>query len=83
MIQLGTSVSHLTGDLARFSMDLRHFEEREVMLLFLTVALFGFVTGSGVSGYLIHHPTMDLSRPYGRSISFIGGLFILAYPEFN
>lgn len=38
----------------------------------LAIAAFGFVAGALVAGYFIHHPNLDLERPYGRSVSFIG-----------
>lgn len=78
LIRLGISVSHLTGDLSRINTEAirsgRH-GSAEAGLLALTIA--GFVTGATASGYFIHHPSLDTSRPYGRSIVMIGLLLLI------
>ena len=37
-----------------------------------------FFFGAATSGFLIHHPTLNLSRPYGYTITAIGVIFLLA-----
>ncbi len=73
LIRLGTSVSHLTGDVSKVAMDAfqgrNHLSGAAINLL---VAAVGFVTGAATSGYFIHHPSIEFERPYGRSIMAIG-----------
>jgi uncharacterized membrane protein YoaK (UPF0700 family) len=78
VLQLGASVSHLTGDLAHFSIDLAAPRPESLAAAgWLAAALSGFTAGAIASGWFIHHPNLELSRPYGRSISSIG-LLVLA-----
>jgi uncharacterized membrane protein YoaK (UPF0700 family) len=78
MIQIGTSVSHLTGDLSRFAVDAAADDDHPTdSLTILAVALAGFVAGAIFAGIFIHHMNLDISRPYGRSIMVIG-LILLA-----
>jgi uncharacterized membrane protein YoaK (UPF0700 family) len=78
LIGLGTSVSHLTGDVSKVAMDAAvgrsHLSGAAVNLL---TAAIGFVMGAATAGYFIHHPSLELERPYGRSIIVIG-LFLAA-----
>jgi len=77
MLGLGVSVSHLTGDLSRITAEAVRAGDAwsgEAILLCLSVA--GFVGGAATSGYFIHHPNLQLARPYGRSIVFIGLLLM-------
>lgn len=77
MLRLGVSVSHLTGDLSRITSEAveagGHWS-REAAILCLSVG--GFVGGAATAGFFIHHPNLQLSRPYGRSIIFIGLLLM-------
>lgn len=80
MLRIGMSVSHLTGDLARFAMDLTVVgRESGAALVHLLAALSGFVLGAMGAGFFIHHPRLEFTRPYGRSITCIGALLILAH----
>jgi uncharacterized membrane protein YoaK (UPF0700 family) len=80
LMELGTSVSHLTGDLSHVAEDLaRPGPPVGAALVTLAVALAGFVTGAALSGYFIHHRALELSRPYGRSITGIGLLLLAAW----
>lgn len=80
VVLTGTSVSHLTGDLARFSIGLgEHTAESLQLAIRLAAALLGFVAGALLSGWFIHQPSFELSRPYGRSITAIGGLHLAAF----
>lgn len=77
MLGLGVSVSHLTGDLSRITAEAVRAGDvwsGEAILLCLSVA--GFVGGAATSGYFIHHPNLQLARPYGRSLVFIGLLLM-------
>lgn len=81
MLGLGVSVSHLTGDLSRITAEAVRAGDvwsEEAALLGLSVA--GFVGGAATSGYFIHHPNLQLARPYGRSIVFIGLLLMVTHP---
>ena len=81
MLRLGVSVSHLTGDLSRITSEAveagGHWS-REAAILCLSVG--GFVGGAATAGFFIHHPNLQLSRPYGRSIVFIGLLLMSTQP---
>ena len=80
MVLLGTSVSHLTGDLSRFAIDLTvGGQDAHATVIFLVAALTGFVLGATISGVFIHHPRLEFSRPYGRSVSSIGLLLVAAW----
>ena len=75
----GTSVSHLTGDVAKLSFDIVH-STPELLgdILNVASATVGFFVGAFLAGVFIHHPTLDTARPYGRAIIGIGVLFIVA-----
>jgi uncharacterized membrane protein YoaK (UPF0700 family) len=87
VLETGISVSHLTGDISRVSMDLSSASPallREA--LFVGGAALSFLVGAFLTGYLIHHPTLDFARPYGRAVTGIGLLFIasgLLLPGFS
>jgi len=73
LVQLGTSVSHLTGDVAKMAMNIVEGRlQISGAVLSLLAATAGFVLGATAAGYAIHHPTMELSRPYGRAVMAIG-----------
>jgi uncharacterized membrane protein YoaK (UPF0700 family) len=80
VLHTGTSVSHLTGDVARLTINLARWSPTmvpELLRVGLAAAL--FFVGAAFAGFVIHHPTLDLSRPYGRTISGIGLLFLSAF----
>jgi uncharacterized membrane protein YoaK (UPF0700 family) len=80
MLRLGVSVSHLTGDLSRITSETVKsggLWSTEASVLFLSV--FGFISGAATSGFFIHHPNVELSRPYGRSVIAVGALLTLAH----
>jgi uncharacterized membrane protein YoaK (UPF0700 family) len=73
LIHFGTSVSHLTGDVSKLGVDVvRGDREMAMDAWMLMLVAISFVGGALVAGYFIHHPSLDLARPYGRSISLIG-----------
>lgn len=79
VMQTGTSISHLTGDISRLSIDLvRHSPELIYDLTKVGIATTSFFAGAFLAGLLIHHPQLDLERPYGRSITAIGMAFSIA-----
>lgn len=80
MIRIGVSVSHLTGDLSRITMETVKAGGRwSAEAAVLCFSLIGFVGGAATSGFFIHHPTLELGRPYGRSVIAIGLLLILCH----
>lgn len=80
LLRTGTSVSHLTGDISKLSIDLvRSSPEVMAELGRVSVAAFAFFVGAFVAGLLIHHPTLDFARPYGRTVTGIGVLFVLSW----
>ncbi len=81
MLRMGVSVSHLTGDLSRITSESIKAGDpwtREVFLLCVSVA--GFIGGAATSGFFIHHPNLQLERPYGRSMVAIGILLLATQP---
>lgn len=79
VLRTGTSVSHLTGDIARLSIDLTRWSPAAIReTLAVSTATLSFLAGATLTGFVLHHPSMDISRPYGRSISGIGVLFLLS-----
>lgn len=80
LLSAGTSVSHLTGDIAQLGSGLSHLKGAENGLLIkVTLVSLGFIIGATISGFLLHHPTLELSRPYGRTLSVLGVLLIIAH----
>ena len=79
IFETGTSVSHLTGDLSRIAADLATNQGKLTTdLLRVTAAAVGFVLGATLSGFLIHHPQLEIERPYGRMLSSMGLLLLAA-----
>ena len=74
-----TSVSHLTGDIAKLSIHLASWApETMTEALYVGAAAFCFLLGAMLSGAVIHHPTLNFERPYGRSILGIGCLLLIS-----
>ncbi len=77
LILVGTSVSHLTGDLSKFAVEtIGGGKETTITVIGLVLAVMGFVLGAMLSGFVIDTKGLALSRPYGRNISFIGCLIL-------
>jgi uncharacterized membrane protein YoaK (UPF0700 family) len=75
----GTSVSHLTGDIAKLTMSLPRWSPTIFPEIYRVLAAsVCFFFGATLAGFLIHHPVLDVSRPYGRTITGIGILFIVS-----
>lgn len=83
LVQVGASVSHLSGDVSRVAVDAVSGGPALHGAIFnLLAATFGFLIGATTAGYYIHHPGLELSRPYGRSVivisvSLLGAHFAL------
>ena len=81
MLRLGVSVSHLTGDLSRIASEATLDGRRwslEAGVLGLSVT--GFVGGAATAGFFIHHPNLQLGRPYGRSVIAVGAILMATHP---
>jgi uncharacterized membrane protein YoaK (UPF0700 family) len=79
LLSEGTSVSHLTGDIAKIGSGLSSLNHaEEVLLAKVTLASLGFITGATISGFLLHHPTLEISKPYGRILTVLGLCLIAA-----
>lgn len=64
LLQTRASVSHLSGDIARLATDIsRSRYEVHADVLNVGVAALGFLCGAISSGFLIHHPMLEISRP--------------------
>lgn len=80
LIELGTSISHLTGDVTKVAVELTQGNHRITrMALHLLWATVGFLLGASVAGYAIHHPNLEISRPYGRAVIAIGLCMLIAH----
>jgi uncharacterized membrane protein YoaK (UPF0700 family) len=80
MLRLGVSVSHLTGDLSRITSEtVKSGGLWSVEAAVLCLSVLGFISGAATSGFFIHHPNVELSRPYGRSVVAVGALLTLAH----
>lgn len=76
----GTSVSHLTGDIARIGSGLSTFGSGNALhIVNVVTATIGFITGATISGFLLHHPTIEITKPYGRILSSLGVFLIAAH----
>ena len=79
VIRTGTSVSHLTGDIAKLTMSLPRWSSVILPEIYRVVAAaVCFFIGATLAGLLINHPVLDVSRPYGRTITGIGVLFLVS-----
>ena len=80
MINVGVSVSHHTGDIAKITTEMNSDVASNLSkILLLAASVIGFVVGAAFAGYFIHHTRLDIGRPYGRSITSIGLLLLAAY----
>ncbi len=80
LVRLGTSVSHLTGDVSKVAVDFAQAQAGvHTSVRQLLSATLGFVGGAGAAGFCIHHPELGVLRPYGRSIVSIGLFLGLAH----
>lgn len=83
LIYTGTSVSHLTGDISRIASGIFMVDEASAAALWMVLAAtLGFILGATISGYLIHHPTLEIRMPYGRILASLGALLFAAHALF-
>lgn len=76
----GTSVSHLTGDIARIGSGLSTFGSGNGFhIIYVATATLGFIAGATISGFLLHHPTIEMTMPYGRILSSLGVCLVGAH----
>lgn len=81
MLRLGVSVSHLTGDLSRIASEAAQDGGRwSLEAAILGLSLSGFVGGAATAGFFIHHPHLQLGRPYGRSVITVGAILMATHP---
>ncbi|MFT4175859.1 MAG: YoaK family protein [Luteolibacter sp.] len=79
LLHTGISVSHLTGDIARLTIGVARWSPEMLPdVLRVTTAAVCFFCGALLAGILIHNPTLDFRRPYGRAITSIGILLLTA-----
>jgi uncharacterized membrane protein YoaK (UPF0700 family) len=79
VLRTGTSVSHLTGDITKITINLARWSPSMLPDLGrVVIAAACFLLGAVLGGAVIHHPTLDISRPYGRTITGIGLILITA-----
>lgn len=84
LIRLGTSVSHLTGDVSKVAMNAVEGHSRiSAAAIHLISAAISFVLGASTAGFFIHHPSIEFSRPYGRSVTAIGLCLVGAHFSFS
>ncbi len=80
LLLAGTSVSHLTGDISRIGSGLSPLDHPGGNpITNVTLASLGFVAGATTSGFLLHHPSLEMSKPYGRTLSALGVCLIGAH----
>lgn len=80
LVSLGTSVSHLTGDVSKVAVALTDGRsEMAATWVYLLTAALAFVAGATGAGFFIHHPTLEVNRPYGRAVGVIGLLLLGAH----
>lgn len=76
-LEAGTSVSHLTGDLVKLSVDILRASPGALWELGrVGLAMTAFFLGAMTSGFWFHHPDLEFTRPYRRAIFMIGLLFL-------
>ncbi len=80
ILRTGTSVSHLTGDIARIGSGLSSIGSGSGFhLVNVATATLGFICGATISGFLLHHPKVEITMPYGRILSALGAFLIVAH----
>lgn len=80
LLSTGISVSHLTGDISRLGSGLSELgEDPGSHTLQVLLATLGFIAGATFSGALLHHPTLEIAKPYGRIILLLGVLLLVAH----
>jgi uncharacterized membrane protein YoaK (UPF0700 family) len=77
VIETGTSVSHLTGDMTKLAINVANWSPVIQSEFYkVLMAAWSFLLGAFLAGFWINKPSLDIQRPYGRCLIVIG-LFIL------
>lgn len=79
VIGLGVSVGNLTDNVSKFAAEAAAFGRGgggALAAAQLAMAIAGFTLGAGAAGYYIHHPKLELTRPYGRALAGAGALLL-------
>jgi len=80
LLSTGTSVSHLTGDIARIGSGLSTIGSgKGFHMVNVATATLAFISGATLSGFLLHHPTAEITMPYGRILSSFGVFLVAAH----
>ena len=80
LVRVGASVSHLTGDVSRAAVEVAGAQSgHQRSASYLLYATLSFVTGATTAGFFIHHPDLQIVRPYGRAIAGIGLCLLFAH----
>lgn len=84
LLNTGTSVSHLTGDISRIGSGLSIIGSgTDFQIVNVVTATLGFIFGATVSGFLLHHPTLEITLPYGRILTTLGASLAVAHFVFE
>lgn len=79
IMEVGVSISHMSGDMSRIGIGLSEPNAMHAAAFLNVAASFlGFGAGSVAAGFLLHHPTLEMKRPYGWLVAGIGLLLLLA-----
>lgn len=69
----------MTGDISRIALNLTSISREHLPgFILVATAMIGFLLGATISGAAVHHPRIDLTRPYGRMITFVGLLLLVS-----
>ncbi len=82
LLHWGTSVGHMTGDLAKATADLGHPVRQDQMDIFFLVALSGFVLGAMISGIYFSRGRHSFKR-YDAAFAVMGVIVAIAYLSFQ
>lgn len=79
VLSTGTSVSHLTGDIAKLTISVTQWTPALLPEIYrVASAAIGFLCGAILAGMWVHHPVVNVAKPYGRTVTGIGILFVLS-----
>lgn len=79
LAELGITVSHMTGDLSKFSFNLVLQKSSAEAIISLGVVLTFFVLGAMISGILIGRGILKFGKPYGMAIIGQAALLVFSF----